>query len=83
LHSSVWFYAGLITSYKQTAKPRNSDVEGTAQGNYLGGWGPSVMKRGTRHSTCRLSAKVGGEGVRSIQVIQHRGDIIKHDKKTL
>ncbi len=50
LHSSVWFYARLITSYKQTAKPRNSDVEGTAQGYYLRGWGLSVLKRGTRHT---------------------------------
>ncbi len=39
----------LITSYKQTAKPRNSDVEGTAQGNYLRGWGLSVMKRGIQY----------------------------------
>ncbi len=29
------FLSRAYSSYKQTAKPRNSDVEGTAQGNYL------------------------------------------------
>jgi hypothetical protein len=58
LHSSAWFYAGLITSYKQTAKPRNSDVEGTAQGHYLRGWGLSVLKRGTRHSSNVLKSSL-------------------------
>jgi len=41
----------LIASYIQFTKSGSSDVEGTAQGNYLRGWGLSVEKRGTRHSS--------------------------------
>ena len=44
VHSSAWFQAWLITSYIQTTESRNSVVEGTAQGNYLRGWGLSVEK---------------------------------------
>ncbi len=46
VHSSAWFQARLITitSYIQTTESRNSVVEGTAQGNYLRGWGLSVEK---------------------------------------
>jgi hypothetical protein len=50
VHSSAWFQAGLITSYIQTTESRNSVVEGTAQGNYLRGWGLSVVKGRAQHT---------------------------------
>ena len=53
IHSSAWFQAWFIASYIQTTESRNSVVEGTAQGNYLRGWGLSVVK-GKGAAQCRI-----------------------------